>query len=228
MHAIQGEPCIFQSRGLMLCCTQDFGVYKYHRASIMVDNNVNVKKSIIWYSANIRLSIRVSDFDQILMRSILMRLYSPVDLTGNANMTEKFVLGGTGTGVHPILRTNACAVKTRGVKWANALSLVIRTVDTDVLVLCSAKYHIRYEKRLRELWILFGTGKYIRHISMHQTSVLTNAHLSLDLITIILLNRIVRRQLKQIASKALVATNTVLWKSMFWRVTPAFIDIVRE
>ena len=27
-----------------------------------------------------------------------MRLYSPVDLTGNGNMIEKSVLGGTGTG----------------------------------------------------------------------------------------------------------------------------------
>ena len=31
-------------------------------------------------------------------RSILMRLYSSVDLTGNVNMIEKLVLGGTGTG----------------------------------------------------------------------------------------------------------------------------------
>ena len=27
-----------------------------------------------------------------------MRLHSPVDLTGNVNMIEKLVLGGTGTG----------------------------------------------------------------------------------------------------------------------------------
>ena len=27
-----------------------------------------------------------------------MRLYSPVDLTGNVNEIEKLVLGGTGTG----------------------------------------------------------------------------------------------------------------------------------
>ena len=32
-----------------------------------------------------------------------MRLYSPVDLTGNVNMIEKLVLGGTGTGDLPIL-----------------------------------------------------------------------------------------------------------------------------
>ena len=34
-------------------------------------------------------------------RSILMRLHSPVDLTGNLNMIEKLVLGGTGTGDPP-------------------------------------------------------------------------------------------------------------------------------
>ena len=32
-----------------------------------------------------------------------MRLYSPVDLTGNVNMIEKLVLGETGTGDLPIL-----------------------------------------------------------------------------------------------------------------------------
>ena len=32
-----------------------------------------------------------------------MRLYSPVDLTGNVNMIEKLVLSGTGTGDLPIL-----------------------------------------------------------------------------------------------------------------------------
>ena len=36
-------------------------------------------------------------------RSILMRLHSSVDLTGNVNMIEKFVLGGTGTGDLQIL-----------------------------------------------------------------------------------------------------------------------------
>ena len=33
--------------------------------------------------------------------SILMRLYSPADLTGNMNMIEKFFLSGTGTGNRP-------------------------------------------------------------------------------------------------------------------------------
>ena len=32
-----------------------------------------------------------------------MRLYSPVDLTGNVNKIEKLVLDGTGTGDLPIL-----------------------------------------------------------------------------------------------------------------------------
>ena len=56
-------------------------------------------KSIIWYPTSIQLSIRVSD-----LRSILMWLYSPVDLTGNMNTIEKLVVGGgTGTGDLPIL-----------------------------------------------------------------------------------------------------------------------------
>ena len=32
-----------------------------------------------------------------------MRFYFPVDLTSNVNMSEKLVLGGTGTGDLPIL-----------------------------------------------------------------------------------------------------------------------------
>ena len=42
-----------------------------------------------------------------------MQLYSPVDLTGNVNMIEKLVLGGTGTGDLPILarRADLCAIK---------------------------------------------------------------------------------------------------------------------
>ena len=32
-----------------------------------------------------------------------MRLYTPVDLTGNVDMIEKLVLGGTGTGDLSIL-----------------------------------------------------------------------------------------------------------------------------
>ena len=37
-----------------------------------------------------------------------MRLYFPVDLTGNMNMIEKSVLGGTGTGDLPILSPMRC------------------------------------------------------------------------------------------------------------------------
>ena len=42
-----------------------------------------------------------------------MRLYFPVDLTGNVNMIEKFVLGGTGTGTSRSLarRANLCTIK---------------------------------------------------------------------------------------------------------------------
>ena len=58
----------------------------------------NILKSVIWYPASIRQSIRVSD-----RRSILMRIYSPVDLTGNMNMIEKLFLGGTGTRDLPII-----------------------------------------------------------------------------------------------------------------------------
>ena len=44
-----------------------------------------------------------------------MRLYFPVDSTGNVNMIEKLVLGGTGTGDLPILSptANLCAIKSR-------------------------------------------------------------------------------------------------------------------
>ena len=45
---------------------------------------------------------RAIDLGPIRM-SILIRRYSPVDLTGNVNMIENFVLGGTGTGDLPIL-----------------------------------------------------------------------------------------------------------------------------
>ena len=51
-------------------------------------------KYIIWFPASIRLSIRVPD-----RRRILMRLYFPVDLTGNVNV----ILGWTGNRDLPIL-----------------------------------------------------------------------------------------------------------------------------
>ena len=51
-------------------------------------------------------------------KSILMRLYSPVDSTGNVNMIEKLVLGGTvglepGTSRSSARRANLCAIKSR-------------------------------------------------------------------------------------------------------------------
>ena len=48
-----------------------------------------------------------------------MRLHSPVDLTGNVNMIEKLVLGGTGTGESAGTSrssarcANLCAIKSR-------------------------------------------------------------------------------------------------------------------
>ena len=46
-----------------------------------------------------------------------MQLFSSVDLTGNVNMIEKFLLGGTRIGSLPILNptprhANLCAIKT--------------------------------------------------------------------------------------------------------------------
>ena len=47
-----------------------------------------------------------------------MRLYSPVDLTGNVNMIEKLVLGGLepGTSRSSARRANLCAIKSRKVQ----------------------------------------------------------------------------------------------------------------
>ena len=45
-----------------------------------------------------------------------MRFYSPVDLTGNVNMIEKLVLGGTlepRTSRSSARRANLCAIKSR-------------------------------------------------------------------------------------------------------------------
>ena len=50
-------------------------------------------------------SKEVFDTPQVFdfLKSILMRFYSPIDLTGNMNMIEKLVLGGTGIGDLSIL-----------------------------------------------------------------------------------------------------------------------------
>ena len=55
-----------------------------------------------------------------------MRLYSPVDLTGNLIMIEKLVLGGTGTGDLPIL-----SLASRHILEENALYPGSLTSDCD-------------------------------------------------------------------------------------------------
>ena len=44
----------------------------------------------------------------------------------------------------------------------------IRTVDTDVVVLAIASFNKLYAIGLRELWLLFGTGKNYRNIPVHR------------------------------------------------------------
>ena len=45
-------------------------------------------------------------------------------------------------------------------------SLMIRTVDTDVVVLDIA--HFQGLPNIEQPWITFGTGKYVRYISIHE------------------------------------------------------------
>lgn len=47
-------------------------------------------------------------------------------------------------------------------------SIVIRTVDTDVVVLAVA---VLYKLKLQELWIAFGTGKTFRFLPAHAYAV---------------------------------------------------------
>ena len=42
--------------------------------------------------------------------------------------------------------------------------IMIRTVDTDVVVIAAAMFH---DLRLSELWIAFGTGKKLRYLPIH-------------------------------------------------------------
>ena len=42
--------------------------------------------------------------------------------------------------------------------------LMLRTVDTDVVVLAIAFFH---ELPLSELWVAFGVGKHLRHVPVH-------------------------------------------------------------
>jgi len=43
--------------------------------------------------------------------------------------------------------------------------VMIRTVDTDVVVIAVAKF---LQIGLKEIWVAFGTGKNYRHIEVHQ------------------------------------------------------------
>ena len=44
----------------------------------------------------------------------------------------------------------------------------IQTVDTDVVILAIASFNKLYAIGLRELWLLFGTGKNYRNILVHK------------------------------------------------------------
>lgn len=46
-------------------------------------------------------------------------------------------------------------------------NVVVRTVDTDVLVLCIAFYSRLKSLGLQNLWVLFGTGAKRRYLSAH-------------------------------------------------------------
>ena len=43
--------------------------------------------------------------------------------------------------------------------------IMLRTVDTDVIVIAIAMFH---HVAVRELWIAFGMGKYFRYIPVHE------------------------------------------------------------
>ena len=70
----------------------------------------------------VKSSILIPRKYSTFLRLILMRLHSPVDLTGNVNMIEKLVLGGTGTGDLPILSpTGTPLPHSRGIFLENRL-----------------------------------------------------------------------------------------------------------
>jgi hypothetical protein len=56
--------------------------------------------------------------------------------------------------------------------------ILIRTVDTDVVILAIAFY---YQLSCDELWIAFGTGKHLRYISVHGTAIALGPQHSLAL-----------------------------------------------
>ena len=45
--------------------------------------------------------------------------------------------------------------------------VVVRTVDTDVVVISVAAFH---QIQLSELWVAFGTGKHFRYLPVHDIS----------------------------------------------------------
>ena len=66
-----------------------------------------------------------------------MRLYSPVDLTGNANMIEKLVLGGRGlepgTFRSAAQSANLCAIKSRArIRRALGTQKVVSSIPGSV------------------------------------------------------------------------------------------------
>ena len=72
-----------------------------------------------------------------------MRLYSPVDLTGNVNMIEKLVLGGTGTGDSrsSARRANLCAIKSR---WLRTAVLDCYTFKCYISSFCELHLKVLY------------------------------------------------------------------------------------
>ncbi|KAK3925974.1 Chromosome-associated kinesin KIF4 [Frankliniella fusca] len=53
---------------------------------------------------------------------------------------------------------------------AGATSVMIRSTDTDVVVLAISVYHRLAALGLQELWIHFGSGKNARHLAIHKIS----------------------------------------------------------
>ena len=80
-----------------------FVVLLFVVAEAMVSLDVPIKEILCKSKKKSKVYYLIPRKYSTFWRSILMRLYSPVDLTGNVNMIEKLVLGGTGTGDLPIL-----------------------------------------------------------------------------------------------------------------------------
>ena len=60
--------------------------------------------------------------------------------------------------------------------------IVIRTVDTDVLVLATAAYnHLHSQDGTVELWVAFGSGTHLRYIAAHEIAISLGEDRSLSL-----------------------------------------------